>query len=129
MKTFKIEGGHQLKGSIQPQGAKNEALQIICAVLLTSEEVTIKNVPDILDVNLLLLVPGERQIKLAQSAILNPSVDFVLINEVGSAVWIAKEQPIPTIRPGNLALFQEGTEGSNPRSRRHHDNILGRIRG
>ncbi|MFG6686020.1 UDP-N-acetylglucosamine 1-carboxyvinyltransferase [Mariniflexile sp. HNIBRBA6329] len=54
MGTFKIEGGHQLKGSIQPQGAKNEALQILCAVLLTPELVTIKNIPDIVDVNKLI---------------------------------------------------------------------------
>ena len=54
MKTFKIEGGHQLKGEIQPQGAKNEALQILCAVLLTSEKVTIHNIPDIVDVNKLI---------------------------------------------------------------------------
>ncbi len=56
MKTFKIEGGHQLKGEIQPQGAKNEALQILCAVLLTSEKVTINNIPDILDVNKLIML-------------------------------------------------------------------------
>ncbi|MEC3908430.1 UDP-N-acetylglucosamine 1-carboxyvinyltransferase [Tamlana sp. 2201CG12-4] len=54
MGTFKIEGGHQLKGSIQPQGAKNEALQILCAVLLTPELVTIHNIPDIVDVNKLI---------------------------------------------------------------------------
>lgn len=54
MGTFKIEGGHALKGEITPQGAKNEALQILCAVLLTSEEITIHNVPDILDVNKLI---------------------------------------------------------------------------
>ena len=54
MGSFKIEGGHQLKGSIQPQGAKNEALQILCAVLLTSELVTINNIPDIVDVNKLI---------------------------------------------------------------------------
>ena len=54
MGTFKIEGGHQLKGSIQPQGAKNEALQILCAVLLTPELVTINNIPDIVDVNKLI---------------------------------------------------------------------------
>ncbi|MDR9456153.1 MAG: UDP-N-acetylglucosamine 1-carboxyvinyltransferase [Salegentibacter sp.] len=54
MGTFQIEGGHRLKGNIQPQGAKNEALQILCAVLLTSEEVTIHNIPDILDVNKLI---------------------------------------------------------------------------
>ncbi|MFC0876112.1 UDP-N-acetylglucosamine 1-carboxyvinyltransferase [Saccharicrinis sp. FJH2] len=51
MSTFVIEGGNQLKGEIIPQGAKNEALQIICAVLLTPEEVIIHNIPDILDVN------------------------------------------------------------------------------
>jgi UDP-N-acetylglucosamine 1-carboxyvinyltransferase len=54
MKTFKIEGGHQLKGSIQPQGAKNEALQILCAVLLSPEKITIHNIPDIIDVNKLI---------------------------------------------------------------------------
>ena len=54
MDTFVIEGGHQLKGEITPQGAKNEALQILCAVLLTPEEVTIENIPDIIDVNKLI---------------------------------------------------------------------------
>ena len=54
MGTFKIEGGHRLKGNIQPQGAKNEALQILCAVLLTPERVTINNIPDIVDVNKLI---------------------------------------------------------------------------
>ena len=51
MASFKIEGGRKLSGSIEPQGAKNEALQVLCAVLLTSETVTISNIPDILDVN------------------------------------------------------------------------------
>ena len=51
METFIIEGGNALKGDITPQGAKNEALQVICATLLTDEEVTISNIPDILDVN------------------------------------------------------------------------------
>ena len=54
MGTFKIEGGHKLQGSIRPQGAKNEALQILCSVLLTAEEVTIHNIPDIIDVNKLI---------------------------------------------------------------------------
>ena len=54
MGIFRIEGGHALKGEIQPQGAKNEALQILCAVLLTPEKVTINNIPDILDVNKLI---------------------------------------------------------------------------
>jgi len=51
MASFIIEGGHLLKGSITPQGAKNEALQVICATLLTDEEVIIRNIPDIRDVN------------------------------------------------------------------------------
>ena len=51
MSSFKIEGGHLLRGTITPQGAKNEALQVICATLLTSEQVTISNIPDIRDVN------------------------------------------------------------------------------
>lgn len=54
MSVFKIEGGHQLKGNVIPQGAKNEALQVLCAVLLTPEKVTINNIPDILDVNKLI---------------------------------------------------------------------------
>ena len=51
MASFIIEGGHKLGGDIRPQGAKNEALQIICATLLTQDEVVVRNVPDILDVN------------------------------------------------------------------------------
>ena len=51
MASFIIEGGHRLQGDITPQGAKNEALQVLCAVLLTSETVRIKNIPDIADVN------------------------------------------------------------------------------
>ncbi|MBW6459569.1 MAG: UDP-N-acetylglucosamine 1-carboxyvinyltransferase [Bacteroidales bacterium] len=54
MSSFEIRGGRRLKGDIQPQGAKNEALQVICAVLLTSDEVTISNIPDIRDVNFLI---------------------------------------------------------------------------
>ncbi|NVO20530.1 MAG: UDP-N-acetylglucosamine 1-carboxyvinyltransferase [Bacteroidetes bacterium] len=54
MSSFEIQGGHRLKGEIIPQGAKNEALQILCAVLLTAEEITIHNIPDILDVNKLI---------------------------------------------------------------------------
>ena len=47
MASFVIEGGHRLQGEIVPQGAKNEVLQVVCATLLTSEEVTIENIPDI----------------------------------------------------------------------------------
>ena len=51
MESFIIEGGHPLSGTITPQGAKNEALEVICATLLTTEPVAITNIPDILDVN------------------------------------------------------------------------------
>ena len=63
MKTFKIEGGHQLKGAIQPQGAKNEALQILCAVILSPEKITIHNIPDIIDVNKLIILLGKLGVK------------------------------------------------------------------
>lgn len=64
MGTFKIEGGHQLHGEITPQGAKNEALQILCAVLLTPEPVTIHNIPDILDVNKLIGILEDLGVKI-----------------------------------------------------------------
>ena len=54
MEAFEVHGGHQLKGSLTPQGAKNEALQILCAVLLTSEKIRIDNIPDIVDINKLI---------------------------------------------------------------------------
>ena len=64
MATFIIEGGHQLKGKIQPQGAKNEALQILCAVLLTAEEIEINNIPDIIDVNKLIALLKKLGVKI-----------------------------------------------------------------
>jgi UDP-N-acetylglucosamine 1-carboxyvinyltransferase len=63
MASFKIEGGHKLSGTITPQGAKNEVLQILCAVLLTSERVLVNNVPDIIDVNKLIFILGELGVK------------------------------------------------------------------
>ena len=66
MATFIIEGGHQLKGKIQPQGAKNEALQILCAVLLTAEEVKIDNIPDIIDVNKLMALLEKLGVKIKE---------------------------------------------------------------
>ena len=54
MNSFEVIGGKRLQGEIEPQGAKNEALQIISAVLLTPEKITVTNIPDILDVNLLI---------------------------------------------------------------------------
>ncbi len=64
MSIFKIEGGQELKGEITPQGAKNEALQVICAVLLTPEKVTINNIPNIRDVNKLIFILGELGVKI-----------------------------------------------------------------
>ena len=64
MGTFRIEGGHQLHGEITPQGAKNEALQILCAVLLTSEKVSITNIPDIVDVNKLISLLEDLGVKI-----------------------------------------------------------------
>lgn len=64
MASFKIDGGHRLDGSITPQGAKNEALQILCAVLLTSEKVTVHNIPNIIDVNRLIFILGELGVKI-----------------------------------------------------------------
>ena len=63
MSVFKIEGGHRLQGEIVPQGAKNEALQVICATLLTASKVTISNIPDIRDVNKLIYILGELGVK------------------------------------------------------------------
>ena len=65
MGSFQIEGGHSLKGNITPQGAKNEALQILCAVLLTEETVTISNIPDIVDVNKLISLLQKMGVKVA----------------------------------------------------------------
>jgi UDP-N-acetylglucosamine 1-carboxyvinyltransferase len=62
--SFEVIGGRRLKGEITPQGAKNEALQIISAVLLTPEKMTISNIPDILDVNLLIELLGEMGVKI-----------------------------------------------------------------
>ena len=63
MASFIIEGGHRISGEIKPQGAKNEALQIICATILTREEVRVANIPDILDVNNLIRLLEDMNVK------------------------------------------------------------------
>ena len=68
MATFEITGGRSLKGELVPQGAKNEALQVLCAVLLTPEEVTISNVPDIVDVNNLIQLLSNLGVKVSKLA-------------------------------------------------------------
>ncbi|NAY91177.1 UDP-N-acetylglucosamine 1-carboxyvinyltransferase [Muricauda sp. JGD-17] len=64
MGTFRIEGGHELHGEITPQGAKNEALQILCAVLLSEEKITVNNIPDIIDVNKLIALLEDLGVKI-----------------------------------------------------------------
>ncbi|EFI48049.1 UDP-N-acetylglucosamine 1-carboxyvinyltransferase [Segatella oris] len=68
MESFIIEGGHRLKGTITPQGAKNEALEVICATLLTTDPVRIKNIPEILDVNNLIKLLQEIGVKVTRHA-------------------------------------------------------------
>ena len=66
MAGFKVEGGHRLCGELVPQGAKNEALQILSSVLLTPERVDIDNVPDILDVNKLIELLGDLGVEVSK---------------------------------------------------------------
>lgn len=68
MASFIIEGGHRLAGDIHPQGAKNEALQIICATLLTADKVTVHNVPNILDVNNLIQLMRDMGVEVTKTA-------------------------------------------------------------
>lgn len=74
MGTFKIQGGHKLKGELTPQGAKNEALQVVCAVLLTPEKVTLHNLPYIRDVNFLIDLLEELGVKVEREG--NGTVHF-----------------------------------------------------
>ena len=67
MQSFIIEGGHPLSGTITPQGAKNEALQVICATLLSSDPVIIRNIPDILDVNNLIQLLQDIKVKVTRN--------------------------------------------------------------
>ncbi|HNW00245.1 MAG TPA: UDP-N-acetylglucosamine 1-carboxyvinyltransferase, partial [Chitinophagales bacterium] len=66
MNAFEITGGKRLRGELVPQGAKNEALQVICAALLTDQPVTITNIPDIRDVNFLIELLGQMGVKLTR---------------------------------------------------------------
>ena len=68
MKSFIIEGGHPLSGTIAPQGAKNEALEVISATLLTPDEVTIDNIPDILDINNLIKLLADMGVPTASTS-------------------------------------------------------------
>jgi UDP-N-acetylglucosamine 1-carboxyvinyltransferase len=80
MGTFIVNGGKSLKGEITPQGAKNEALQVICAILLTSGKVTIKNIPDISDVNKLIELIGSMGVKVSRESDSITSFEAVDVN-------------------------------------------------
>src|SRR5664279_5453278 len=80
MSTFIVQGGKSLKGEITPQGAKNEALQVICATLLTSEKITIHNIPDISDVNMLIELIGCMGVKVTKESSSVTSFEAVNVN-------------------------------------------------
>ena len=92
MASFVIEGGHKLHGEITPQGAKNEALQILCATLLTPEEVTVHNIPDILDVNNLIQLLREMGVKVSKKGLSSYSfqADAVDLNYLESDEFLKR---------------------------------------
>ena len=92
MSSFVIEGGHKLSGSIRPQGAKNEALQVISAVLLTREEVVISNIPEILDVkNLILILEGMGvKVKRLDKGVYSFKADDICEDYITSADFVRK---------------------------------------
>ncbi|MAW31428.1 MAG: UDP-N-acetylglucosamine 1-carboxyvinyltransferase [Flavobacteriales bacterium] len=96
MTTFKVKGGRKLKGEIYPQGAKNEALQVLCAVLLTSEEVVMKNVPDIIDVNILINLLKDLNVKVKKidSSTYSFKAENVNINYLSSEEYKKKSSRI-----------------------------------
>ena len=92
MGSFVVEGGHKLSGEIKPQGAKNEALQVISAVLLTEEEVTISNVPEILDVRNLILLLESMGVKVTrhEKGVYTFKADNIDTEYVASADFVAR---------------------------------------
>ena len=83
MSSLRVKGGVKLSGEIRPQGAKNEALQVICATLLSESDVTISNYPDIIDVNKLICL-GEFKFKTVELAL--SLLDAVNCSPIGTAV-------------------------------------------
>ena len=79
MTTFKVKGGVRLKGELHPQGAKNEALQVLCAVLLTPEEIIMENIPDIRDVNILIELLRDLNVKVKK---INKSTYLFQANDI-----------------------------------------------
>lgn len=83
--AFQIRGGKPLSGEITPQGAKNEALQILCAVLLTGDEVRIKNIPDIKDVNQLIDILRDLGVIITKMVrVITPSKQITLTSIISS---------------------------------------------
>jgi len=97
MATFVIEGGHTLSGEITPQGAKNEALQILCATMLTPEKVTVNNIPDILDINnliSLLVKMGVKVEKLGRKGSWTFQADAVDMEYVNSKDFLKRNEAL-----------------------------------
>ncbi len=92
MGSFVVEGGHKLSGTIRPQGAKNEALEVISAALLTDEEVVISNIPEILDVkNLILLLEGMGvKVERLEKGVYSFKADNIDTEYIASADFVAK---------------------------------------
>jgi UDP-N-acetylglucosamine 1-carboxyvinyltransferase len=92
MQAFEVHGGQKLKGSITPQGAKNEALQILSAVVLTAEEVVINNIPDIIDVNLLIELLADMGVKVnrVSRSVCNFKADAINVDYLDSAEFHKK---------------------------------------
>lgn len=88
MESFIIEGGHPLQGTITPQGAKNEALEVICATLLSEEPVRIKNIPDILDVNNLILLLKDIGVKVTH----NSRNDYTFVSDRLNLDYLESEE-------------------------------------
>ena len=88
MESFIIEGGHPLQGNITPQGAKNEALEVICATLLSEEPVRIKNIPDILDVNNLILLLKDIGVKVTR----NSRNDYTFVSDRLNLDYLESEE-------------------------------------
>lgn len=88
MESFIIEGGHPLQGTITPQGAKNEALEVICATLLSEEPVRIKNIPDILDVNNLILLLKDIGVKVTR----NSRNDYTFVSDRLNLDYLESEE-------------------------------------
>ena len=107
MSSFEIIGGHKLHGTIHPQGAKNEALQVICAVLLTADKVTIENVPDIRDVNKLISLLQLLGVKVRRT-----NDDSALLTEGRSFEFQADEVNLDVLESEDFAQQAAALRGS-----------------